>query len=113
VKFNELLSVRNQGINLGVFVLDLGIVFPAIVISATMLLRNRPFGNILAGVILMKIITVCLSWGFGEWYGRYTGNIQGSYDMLLIPTVLTIVASVFFTLYLSRLTVKNQKTCSV
>lgn len=51
----------------------------------------------------MKIFTVCLSWGFGEWYSRFTGNIQGSYDMLLIPTTLTIISFVFYILYLSKL----------
>ena len=51
----------------GVFVLDLGIVFPAIAITATMLIQSKPFGNILAGVVLVKVFTVCLSWGFGEW----------------------------------------------
>jgi len=60
----------------GVFVLDLGIVFPAIAITATMLIRGKPFGNILAGVILMKAFTVCLAWGFAEWYGRFTGKLS-------------------------------------
>ncbi len=86
----------------GVFVLDLGIVFPAIAITAMMLIRSKPFGNILAGVVLMKIFTVCLSWGFGEWYSRYSGSIQGSYDMLVIPTVLTIISLVFYVQYLYR-----------
>lgn len=93
----------------GVFVLDLGIVFPAIAIIATMLFRSKPFGNILAGVVLMKVFTVCLSWGFGEWYGRFSGNIQGSYDMLLIPTTLTIISFVFFILYLSKLQITPVK----
>lgn len=93
----------------GVFVLDLGIVFPAIAITATMLIRSKPFGNILAGVVLMKVFTVCLSWGFGEWYGRFSGNIQGSYDMLLIPTTLTIISFVFFIQYLSKLQITPAK----
>ncbi|TGE30955.1 hypothetical protein [Desulfosporosinus sp. Sb-LF] len=87
----------------GVYVLDLGIVFPAIAITATMLIRSKPFGNILAGVVLMKVFTVCLSWGFGEWYGRFSGIIQGSYDMLLIPTILTVISLVFLILYLAKL----------
>jgi len=87
----------------GVFVLDLGVVFPAIAITATMLIRSKPFGNIFAGVILMKAFTVCLSWGFAEWYGRFTGNIQGSYDMLLIPTLLSLISLMFFVLYMLKL----------
>ncbi|MGI6084113.1 MAG: hypothetical protein ACOYIF_01550 [Acetivibrionales bacterium] len=45
----------------GVFILDLEIVFPAISIIATKLIWNKSFGNILAGVALMKVFTVCLS----------------------------------------------------
>ncbi len=87
----------------GVFVLDLGIVFPAIAITATKLIRNRPYGNILAGVALIKALTVCLSWGFGEWYGRLYGGIQGSYDMLIIPSVLTLISLVLVGLYINKL----------
>jgi hypothetical protein len=94
----------------GVFVLDLGIVFPAIAITATLLIRRKPYGNIFAGVALIKVFTVCLSWGFGEWYGRIYGVIQGSYDMLVIPTVLTILGLVFFIWYILKLKIDESKT---
>lgn len=87
----------------GVFVLDLGIVFPALAIIATKLIRNKPYGNILSGVALVKAITVCLSWGFAEWYDRFCGITQSGYDMLFIPSVLTIISLVFFVLYISKL----------
>ena len=87
----------------GVFILDLGIVFPAITIAAMRLIRKMPFGNILAGIALMKVFTVCLSWGFGEWYCRFRGTIQGGYDMLVIPSVLTVISLLFFGLYMARL----------
>jgi hypothetical protein len=90
----------------GVFILDLGIVFPAIAITATKLIRSKPFGNILAGVALMKAFTVCLSWGFGEWYSRFVGSTQGNYDMLAIPSVLTLISLMFFILYLHKLQLK-------
>jgi hypothetical protein len=57
----------------GVYILDLGIVFPAIFITATKTFRNKPFGNILAGVVLIKTIMVCLTWGFAELYVRVKG----------------------------------------
>lgn len=87
----------------GVFVLDLAIVFPAIAITAVKLCQKKPFGNILAGVALVKAFTVCLSWGFGELYGRIYGTLQGNYDMLMIPGVLTIISLVFFVLYILKL----------
>ncbi|MDF2614123.1 MAG: hypothetical protein K0S71_1909 [Clostridia bacterium] len=86
-----------------VFVLDLGIVFPAVAITAVMLMRNKSFGNILAGIALFKTFTVCLSWGFGEWYGRLYGSLTGNLDMLIIPGVLTLISAVFFVLYLLKL----------
>jgi hypothetical protein len=92
----------------GVFVLDLCIVFPAVAIAATLLIRRKPYGNIFAGVALMKAFTVCLSWGFGEWYGRLYGVIQGSYDMLVIPSVLTILGLIFYILYIVNLKIERQ-----
>lgn len=86
-----------------VFVLDLGIVFPAIAIIATKLIRKKPYGNIFAGVALVKTFTVCLSWGFAEWYSRFSGSVQGGYDMLFIPSILTIISLAFFLLYISKL----------
>lgn len=93
----------------GVFVLDLAIVFPAVAIIATLLIRKKPYGNIFAGVALMKVLTVCLSWGFGEWYGRIYGVIQGSNDMLIIPSVLTILGFAFFMLYIRRLKIEGNE----
>lgn len=87
----------------GVFILDLGVVFPAITITATNIIRGKPFGNVLAGVALIKTLTVCLSWGFAELYARIYGNIQGGYDMIAIPTILTIISLVFFVLYITKL----------
>jgi drug/metabolite transporter (DMT)-like permease len=87
----------------GVFVLDLGVVFPALAVAATRLVRQMKFGLLLAGVVLMKVLTICLSWGFSEWYARFTGVIVGDYGMLAIPTVLTIVSGFFFALYMTRL----------
>jgi len=92
----------------GVYVLDLGIVFPAIAISATMLIRRKPYGNLFAGVALMKAFTVCLSWGFGELYQRIYGDIQGSYEMLVISGVLTTLGLIFFILYIVGLKIEHK-----
>jgi hypothetical protein len=91
----------------GVFIMDLAIVFPAVAITATLLILKKPYGNIFAGVALMKAFTVCLSWGFGEWYGRIYGVIQGSYDMLVIPSVLTVIGIIFFIIYIRRLKIEE------
>jgi hypothetical protein len=62
----------------GVFVLDLGIVFPALALTAKLvLIRKMKFGINLAGIMLMKVFAISLSWGFSEWYGRITKVIEG------------------------------------
>jgi hypothetical protein len=87
----------------GVFILDLGIVFPAFAISATMLMLRKPYGNLFVGVSLVKAFTVCLSWGFAELYNRVYGVVNGSYELLLIPGVITLVSLVFLILYMKDL----------
>jgi len=61
-----------------------------------------------AGVALIKTFTVCLSWGFGELYHRIYGVIQGSYEMFVIPGVLTTLGLLFFILYIGSLKIKNK-----
>jgi len=68
----------------GVFVLDLGIVFPAIVITIVMLLKKQQFGYILNGIMLKKALTVCISVAFGEWYVPNVGKINETNTFLLI-----------------------------
>ncbi len=87
----------------GVYILDLGIVFPSIIITATLLIRSKPFGNILAGVVLIKTIMVCLSWGFAEFYVRMKEITKGGYDMLAFPAILTTIGIIFFVLYINKL----------
>lgn len=43
-----------------VHVFDLGVVLPAMVVSAVMLLRDRPWGYVLAGLLLVKATTIGL-----------------------------------------------------
>lgn len=83
-----------------VFILDLAIVFPAFGIVITQLLRKKPFGNILAGVALFKILTICLSVAFGEWFQAFYGGFQANYGSIAIFTTLTVVSFVFIVLYI-------------
>ncbi len=87
----------------GVFILDLGIVFPALGIIIVCLWLKNPFGLVLAGVALIKAFTICLSWGFAQWFGPYYGNYQLDYAMTAIPTVLTVIALILIVLYMRGL----------
>ncbi len=60
----------------GVFVLDLGLVFPAMAISVFMNIRGIGFGYVLNGVLLIKALTICLSVAFGELYIANVGKIS-------------------------------------
>ena len=86
-----------------VYILDLTIEFPAFIIIAFMLFRGRPFGNILAGVALFKVLTVCLSVAFGEWYIAFYRGFTPNYGMLGIFVALTVVSMILLALYLVKL----------
>lgn len=79
----------------GVFVLDLCVVFPALGIVAGKLLRKEAFGNVLAGVALVKTMTLCFSVALGEWLNldpRF--GFRPQVDMIAIFTGLTVVSLV-------------------
>ena len=86
----------------GVFVLDLCVVMPALGVIATMLLRNKSFGNILAGIALMKILTLCLSLAIGESIAPLYGS-PANYVMVAIYSALTIFSFVLGVLYILNL----------
>lgn len=83
-----------------VFVFDLSIVFPALAITAVMLLRNIRFGNILAGVALIKAFTVCLSVGFGELFQAYYAKLTPNYGGIIIFSILSVISLILTVLYL-------------
>jgi hypothetical protein len=84
-----------------VILLDLCIEFPAFAITVAGLLRRKTFAVPLAGVMLVKAFTVCLSWGFGEWYAiAYAGGRDLS--LAFISTALTVISAVLLVLYLRR-----------
>ncbi len=87
----------------GVFVLDLCVVFPALGLIVSQLLRNKPFGNILAGVALLKTVTLCLSVAFGEWFGPLYGGFQPNIINITIFSILTVVSLLLSILYLINL----------
>ncbi|MBC2728339.1 hypothetical protein [Desulfosporosinus sp.] len=86
-----------------VFLLDLCVVFPAFGIIIYQLLRNKPFGNILAGVALFKAGTLCLSVAFGEWFGPHYGGYEANSFNITLFGVLTAVSLVLTILYIRKL----------
>ena len=93
----------------GVFVMDLGIVFPAIAIIIVMLFKNKPFGKILAGVALIKTCSLCLTWGFAEIYGPLIRHIPMSMEMVVTSSFFTIVSAVLLVPYFIKLRIYIHK----
>lgn len=86
----------------GVFVLDLCIVFPALAITAYYLLRRVAFGNVLAGVALVKVFTLCLSVALGEVLKPFHGYAADP-GMIGIFSGLTLIGGLLGGCYLLRL----------
>lgn len=97
------ISKHIPGDTYAVFILDLCIVFPALATTAVMLLRNIPLGNVFAGIVLIKTLTICLSVAFGEWFGPIHGGFQTNYGNIAIFATLTFVSLVLLIFYTRKL----------
>lgn len=87
-----------------VLILDLCLVFPAFGITAVKLFQNKPIANILLGVMLIKILTVCLLWGVEEWMVTPV-----DYPLAIISTVLVVISIVSLIIYFLKLKIDNNK----
>lgn len=90
-----------------VFVFDLCLVMPTLGIIAIMLFRNKPFGGVLAGIALIKILTLILSVTIGELSAPLYG-IAANYNIIPIYGSIILISFVFGVLYI----LKYKKTFS-
>lgn len=86
-----------------VFVMDLCVVFPAFGQIAYMLFRKKPLGIILAGVALMKTMTLCLSWSFSHWFAPFYAGLEFEVGLTFISTLLAVVSFTLLIPYLTKL----------
>lgn len=96
------IAAHVPGPTYAVFILDLCLIFPAIGFIAYMLWKKKPLGNVLAGVALLKILTLCLSWAFGELSNLFVGNVFTP-EMALISSFLTLGSLLLFVPYIIKL----------
>lgn len=85
-----------------VFILDLCLIFPAVGIISHLLLKKKPLGTVLAGVAILKIFTLCLSWAFGELTNPLVGNTFTP-EMAILSSTLTLCGLIFFVPYIVKL----------
>lgn len=79
-------------------ILDSTLYFPLFGITVVKLLQQKPIANLLAGIMLIKTVTVCLSWGFAEWRSTVV-----DYPMAIISSLLTVVSLILFIIYIFKL----------
>lgn len=93
---------RAPGELYGVFLLDLAVVFPAFGIIAYHLIRNNAAIDLLTGAALVKVFTLCLSVGLGEFIKPSFGFPQDM-AMTAIFITLTIVSAILSVLVFKKL----------
>lgn len=96
------IASRVPGEVYGVFILDLAIVFPAMAIVAYKVMRRDNKGYLLAGIVMVKVFTLCLSVALGEWLKPLYGFPQ-DLTMIVIFSILTIISGILSVVYFTRI----------
>ena len=81
-----------------IFVIDLMIVLPAFGIAAVKLLKKNSFGNLLAGVLLIKFDSLCISIALGQIF-RYLNKIEIEASLFFVFIPLGLISLFLTTLY--------------
>ena len=89
-----------------VHVFDLGLVLPAMVIAAVLLLRDRPWGYVLAGLLLVKASTIGLWVAVMIWFSARAG-VGTSPSHTAFFLALTVVGVALSWVFLARIARTN------
>lgn len=89
-----------------VFILDLCVVMPGLAITATQLIRHIPFGNVLAGFCLIKIVTLIMPVAIGEII-LASHTTPADYSMAAVYCLIVLISLVLSSLYLLKLRLTN------
>lgn len=87
----------------GVFILDLCIIMPTFGIIASQLLRQRPFGNILAGIALVNSVALIVSVALAEIIVPPLVGGAPDYGMVAIYSTIVIISLLLSIIYLFTL----------
>ncbi len=94
------LRQHTPGDTYAVYILDLCIVFPALIIFSVLIVRDKPYGRIFSGIGLFKAFTVCLSVAVGEWMVAALSGVVLNRFMFSVFTVMTVISLLLFVFYL-------------
>ena len=98
----QMISEHSAQTAYGVFLLDLTVVFPALLLAGGGLLREKPWAGVLAGVMLIKVFTVCVSWAYGE-VRALAATESEAFGLVAISAGLTLVSSFLLAGYFRQL----------
>jgi hypothetical protein len=85
-----------------ILVLDLMIVLPAFGVTAVNLFRNQAFGDLLAGMLLIKFNSLCIAITLGQLF-RYLNDISVESGLLGIFGLLGVIGLAFTAIYFKGL----------
>jgi len=85
-----------------IFVFDLMIVLPAFAITALKLFQKKPFGDLLAGMMLIKFDSLCIAITLGQFF-RAMNAIEVEAGLLSIFISLGLIGLFFTGLYFKNL----------
>ena len=85
--------------------MDLGVVLPACLVFAIMIIKNKAYGIILSGVALVKVFSLCLSIALGTFIAPYF-NLSPDYEAFAFFSALAVVSLLLFILYLKGIRVE-------
>ncbi len=84
-----------------IFVFDLMIVLPAFGITAVKQFRKQAFGDVLAGMLLIKFDSLCISLTVGQLF-RYLNGINVETELLGVFIPLGIIGLIFTAIYFKQ-----------
>lgn len=99
VRLAALVRAHQRETAYGVLILDLTVEFPAFALTAAALLRKTRLSGTLAGIMLVKAVTVCVSWGYGEWSNIIFGRVP-NLPLVFISTLLSLTSLALLLWYL-------------
>ncbi|WP_196161549.1 hypothetical protein [Reinekea sp. G2M2-21] len=91
----------------GVFIMDLGIVFPSMFIICILLLRKNKSGYLLSIMALIKAFALCLSWAFGEFYIAFVQKQDIAVDMFSLAASFSFICLILSSLMIRKVDFKS------
>jgi hypothetical protein len=91
-----------------IFVIDLTVVLPAFAIAAVHLLHKTELGDVLAGMLLIKFDSLCISIALGQWF-RAMNQISVESGLLFIFIPFGLISMVLTGFYFKNINHEKQE----